>query len=77
MTETYTIAEVNCETGEQIERPMTEEELAVHLEAQKQAKAEWEAHQAELAAKEQVKTSALAKLAALGLTEEEAATLVI
>jgi hypothetical protein len=75
MTETYTIAEVNCETGEQIERPMTEEELAAHLERRTQAKAEWEAHQAELAAKEQVKASAIAKLAALGLTEEEAKAL--
>lgn len=77
MTETYTIAEVNCETGEQVERPMTEDEVAFHLEMREKARLEWEAREAELAAKEQVKASALAKLTALGLTEEEALTLVI
>jgi hypothetical protein len=76
MTEIYTIADINCETGEQIERPMTEEELAVHLEMRAQATAQWEVRQAELEAKEQIKASALAKLAELGLTEEEAAALI-
>jgi rRNA processing protein Krr1/Pno1 len=45
--------EVNCETGDVTERPLTAEE-----------------------AKAAAKASALAKLAALGLTEEEAAALV-
>lgn len=75
MTEIHTIADINCETGEQIERPMTQEEVTAHLERQVQAQAEWEVHQAELVAKEQVRASALAKLAELGLTEEEAAAL--
>lgn len=56
----YKIIEMNCETGELVERDMTEEEiLAKELEQQMQ-------EQAELA-----KQSGLEKLKALGLTEEE------
>lgn len=67
--------EVNCTTGEVIERPLTAEELA-QREADAAAYAAQEAERlaaeaAALAAKE----SANAKLAALGLTAEEIAAL--
>lgn len=66
------VSEINCETGEEIQREMTDEEYAQHL-ADKDAYAiqvsQWEA---EKQAKAETKASALAKLAALGLTEEEA-----
>lgn len=67
---------VNCETGEQQIVPLTAEELA-DLEARRVA---FEAEQAERAAAEQAaadaKASAEAKLAALGLTQDEIAALV-
>lgn len=70
-----TAIEVNCETGEVIERPLTAEELAqreADAAAYAAQKAEREAAEAAaLAAKE----SANAKLAALGLTAEEIAAL--
>jgi hypothetical protein len=70
-----TAIEVNCTTGEVIERPLTAEELAqreVDAAAYAVAQAEREAAEAAaLAAKE----SANAKLAALGLTAEEIAAL--
>jgi hypothetical protein len=52
-------------------REMNEEELENHLLLQSQS----EAIDAERKAKEEAKKSALAKLAALGLTEEEIAAL--
>lgn len=67
--------EVNCETGEQIIRELTAEEYA---QAEKDAAefAEREAKRKALEdAQAKVKASALAKLAALGLTEEEAAAI--
>jgi hypothetical protein len=54
-------------TGEAIEREMTAEELLEHQELQ----AEAQARQAEAEAKAAARASALAKLADLGLTEEE------
>ena len=67
--------EVNCETGEVIERPLTAEEIAANETAAAQAAAE--AHEAEVAAQAvaDAKASAEAKLAALGLTTEEIAAL--
>ena len=70
-----TAIEVNCTTGEVIERPLTAEELA-QRETDAAAFAAQEAEReaieaAALAAKE----SANAKLAALGLTAEEIAAL--
>ena len=66
-----TAIEVNCETGEVTERPLTAEELAqreVDIATQAAAQAEREAAEAAaLAAKE----SAQNKLAALGLTADE------
>jgi hypothetical protein len=62
---------VDCATGITSEVELTDEEIA-QREADAQAFAEEEAaRQAELAAKEAAKESAKAKLAALGLTEEE------
>jgi hypothetical protein len=67
--------EVNCETGEQTVVELTDEEIE-QLEIDR---ANWEAQQTAAAAaaeaKAAAKASALAKLAALGLTEEEAAAI--
>lgn len=75
-TKKPTVSEVNCETGVEIQREMTDEEYAQHL-ADKESYAikvaEWEA---EKQARAEAKASALAKLAALGLTETEAAAIV-
>jgi hypothetical protein len=73
-----TAIEVNCETGEVTERPLTAEEIAqreADAAAFAAAEAEREAAAEALAA---LKASAKAKLVAgTPLTEEEAATLVI
>jgi hypothetical protein len=67
---------INAATGERIERDFTEEEL-VQRAADQAAHEESEAARiAEEEAKATAKASALAKLAALGLTEEEAAAIV-
>ena len=75
MTDTPTAIEVNCETGEVTERPLTAEEIA-DRDAQAAA---WEAEQAAKAAADAeaaaLKEAAHAKLAALGLTPEEIAAL--
>lgn len=70
--------EMNCETGEQIEREYTPEEYA-QAEADALAYAEQKAaQQAEADALAALKASARAKLiAGEPLTEEEAATLVV
>jgi len=62
---------INCETKEQIEVELTDEEIA-QLEADR-VKAE--ADKAERDATEAAKASAEAKLAALGLTAEEISAL--
>jgi hypothetical protein len=72
MTTIPTAVEINCETGEVTERPLTAEEIAANEAAQAQAEADAITAQAEAQAKAEAKASALAKLAALGLTEEEA-----
>lgn len=70
MTE-LTAIEVNAQTGEEIIRPLTSEEIAeleqITLEAQ--------AQQTALQAKADARQSALAKLADLGLTADEIAAL--
>lgn len=78
MTDTLTAIEVNCETGEVIERPLTAEEIA-QREADAAAFAVAEAERTAAAeALAALKASAKAKLVAgQPLTEEEAATLVI
>ncbi len=71
-TETLTKTIVNCETGEITIEPLTAEEIADREQHHAEVEAREQALQAELEAKAQVKTRALAKLEALGLTEEEA-----
>jgi hypothetical protein len=71
MSQTLTAVIYDAATGETTERPLTTEELAQReLDI-----AEAEARQAEQDAKAAARLSALAKLAALGLTEEEVAAL--
>lgn len=64
--------EVNCTTGEQSIIELTDAEIA-QMEIDRQA---WEVEQAarevEAQAKAEIRASALAKLTALGLTEDEA-----
>jgi hypothetical protein len=67
--------EVNCETGETIERPLTAEELAANEAAAAAAEAERLAADEAKAASEAAKASANAKLSALGLTADEIAAL--
>jgi hypothetical protein len=69
--ETLLFTEINVETGETIERQLTAEEIAEREEMQSEA----ETRQAKQEAKAAARTSALAKLAELGLTEEEVAAL--
>ena len=64
--------EVNCETGEFIERPLTADEIAANEAAAAQAEADRVAAEAEAATKAQAKADLLAKL---GITAEEAALL--
>jgi hypothetical protein len=66
-TEVLTALEVNAETGEIIERELTAEEIA----DRKAILAEYKKVQAEQEAKAAARVSALAKLADLGLTQEE------
>jgi hypothetical protein len=77
-TETPMIAEVDCSTGVQIERPMTEAEIA-NWEAVRAESLKIEAERETAdAAKAALKASAKAKLiAGQPLTAEEADTLVI
>lgn len=70
-----TMIEINCETGETIERPLTAEELAAHDAAIANVEAERIAREAAEAEALAAKESAQAKLAALGLTAAEIAAL--
>jgi hypothetical protein len=63
---------VNCETGEETIIEMTDAEIAEMQERAEQAEARRIAEIAEAQAKAEAKASALAKLAELGLTEDEA-----
>ena len=75
MSEILTKLIVNCETGEEHIIPLTEEEIA-QMEADRIAFEEAQAAaQAEADAKEASRQSGIAKLMALGLTEEEAQAL--
>jgi hypothetical protein len=71
-----TAIEMNCETGEVTERPLTAEEIA-------QRETDAEAHSIEIAEAEaaataaaEAKASAEAKLTALGLTSDEVAAII-
>ena len=68
---TFTITEINAETGESIVREMTAEEIINHQEQLKiktEFNAKKEAAKAEAEAK---RAAALAKLEAIGLSEED------
>jgi hypothetical protein len=74
-TDTPTKVIVDCSTGEETILPLTAEEIS-QLEADRvKAEADRATAEAEAQAKAEAKASALAKLAALGLTEEEAASI--
>jgi hypothetical protein len=73
------MTEINCETGEVVERDMTDEELVKYeaelaLIAESEAQAEADRLSQENAAA--TKASAEAKLAALGLTPDEISALI-
>jgi membrane protein involved in colicin uptake len=76
MTDTPKAVEVNCTTGEVTERPLTQEEIA-QMEADRVA-AEARKAEEDAAAKASadLKASAQAKLAKLGLTDAEISVLV-
>ena len=67
-----TAIEVNCTTGEVIERPLTADEIAANEAAAAQAEADRLAAEAEAAAKAEAKAELLDRL---GITAEEAALL--
>ncbi len=67
---------INCETGEREIIPLTAEEIAEREAMRLQAIAEQEQREADQAAKEAAKASAISKLAALGLSDAEIAALV-
>jgi hypothetical protein len=71
MSETLTLVISDAATGETIERELTAEEI----EDREEMQAEAQAQQAEAEGKAAARASALAKLAELGLTEEEVAAL--
>jgi len=75
MTDTPTRIEVDCSTGEQKVIPLTAAEIAELDQMRAQAEEEAAARKAQEEAKAAAKASALAKLAELGLTEEEAAAI--
>jgi hypothetical protein len=64
--------EVNCTTGEQSIIELTDAEIAQIEIDQKAWEAEQAAREVEAQAKAEIRASALAKLTALGLTEDEA-----
>lgn len=75
MSDTLTAIEVNCETGEVTERPLTAEEIAQREADAAAFAAEQAAKEAEAAAVAAAKASAESKLAALGLSADEIAAL--
>lgn len=69
------VIEINCETGESIERDMTADELAAQEAMAAAAEVDRVAREAQEAATAAAKASAEAKLSALGLTAEEISAL--
>lgn len=76
MTDTLTKIVVNCQTGEQSIVPLTAEEITQRENENAIFMAEKEAAEQEKAAKAAAKASGIAKLLALGLTQEEAEALI-
>ena len=69
------VIEIDCSTGESVERDMTPAELEAQAAMQAQAEADRAEAEAAAAAQAEAKASATAKLSALGLTAEEIAAL--
>ena len=67
--------EVNCETGDVIERPLTAEEISDRDAMAAATEADRLAAEAQAQAAAEAKASATAKLAALGLTADEISAL--
>ena len=76
MAETLTRVVYNCATGETQTIPLTAEEIAQYELDKIESEERQVAIQAEIEAKAEAKASALAKLAELGLTEDEAKAIV-
>lgn len=76
MSETLTKVVVDCATGQQEVLPLTAQEIADLEAARAQAEADRLAAEEAAAAKEAARQSGIAKLLALGLTEDEANALV-
>ncbi len=76
MTEILTVAEIDCSTGQETIRPLTQSEIEQYQLDQANSLA-WEQEREENAQRLlDIKQSALSKLSALGLTEEEAKAIV-
>ena len=69
------VIEIDCSTGESVERDMTPAELEAQAAMQAEAERNRAAEDAAKAELEAAKASATAKLSALGLTAEEIAAL--
>ena len=76
MSEVLTKLVVDCSTGEQQIIPLTAEEIAQREADAAIFAAEQAVREAEAAAKAAAKESGMAKLIALGLTQEEAEALI-
>jgi hypothetical protein len=74
-TDTPTKVIVDCSTGEETILPLTADEIAQLETDRAAAEADRAVQEAAATAKAEAKAAALAKLAALGLTEEEAAAI--
>ena len=75
MADTSSKIVVDCETGETTVTPLTDEEIAQREADGAAWLAQQAAEEAAAAAKAEAQASAVAKLAALGLSEEEIAAL--
>jgi hypothetical protein len=69
------VIEIDCSTGESVERDMTPAELEAQAEIQAQAEQARAAEEEAQAEADALKASATAKLSALGLTADEIAAL--
>lgn len=75
-TETYKVVEGNCTTGEVIERNMTDDEVEQLLADRAEAESANALRIQQEEAAAEIKASAEAKLAALGLTSDEVAAII-
>jgi hypothetical protein len=76
MSEILIAIEIDGLTNSVTERPLTSEEIAEREAMQAQSEIDKNTHEAERIAKEEAKANGMAKLIALGLTEEEAGALI-